>query len=246
MALNIASKRIIFLLAMSLMAKVGGDLYSQTYPPRFQLGLNFMLAFPQDEFNDYVDHPGFGGAGEFLYTIPVVPVSIGAAFGYLIYGEESRSERFSTTIPDVSVKVTTTNNIFTGHFLLRALPRHGRVRPYMDGLIGFNYLFTQTKIESKNSGEEVASSTNLDDFAFSYGGGGGLMITVYEKPFDEGPLENELGRVNIDFRIRYLFGSEAKYLKEGSIQIVGGDVYTDENKSVTDVITFQLGVTLEF
>jgi hypothetical protein len=206
------------------------------------VGVNFLLAFPQDEFNDYVDHPGFGGSGEFLYNFPVMPLSFGAAVGYLIYGEESRSEKFSPNIPEVSVKVITTNNIVTGHFVLRAMPKQGRVRPYMDGLIGFNYLFTQTKIESKGSGEEVASSTNLDDFAFSYGGGGGLMIVLYQDP----AAEDGVAAVNLDLRMRYLFGSEAKYLKEGSIEIVGGDVYYDEIRSVTDVITFQVGVTMEF
>ena len=244
--MNIVSKRNAFLLAMLLMVIAARDLYSQNHPPRFQLGLNFMLAFPQDEFNDYVDHAGYGGSGEFLYSLPFVPISFGAAAGFLVYGDETRSERFSPTIPDVSVDVNTTNNIAIVHFLLRALPRRGKVRPYMDGLIGFNYLFTQTTIKEKGSGDEVATSTNLDDFAFSYGGGGGLMITVYERPIDEGEFKTDLARVNVDLRIRYLFGSEAEYLKEGSIEIVGGDVYYDINKSVTDVITFQVGVVLEF
>lgn len=244
---NMILKRSTFLyLAALLMIIASTDLFSGTRLPRFQVGLNFLLAFPQDEFNDYVDHAGYGGAGEFLYSLPFVPLSVGFAGSYLIYGSQTRSEKFSQTIPDVSVDVHTTNNIATAHLLFRALPRQGKVRPYLDGLIGFNYLFTQTSIKSKNSGEEVASSTNLDDFAFSYGGGGGLMITVFEKPIDKGELGIGLARVNVDLRIRYLFGSEAKYLKEGSIIINGGDVYYDENTSVTDVITFQVGATLEF
>jgi len=241
--MNIMSRGIAALfITVFMMIIASTNLFSGNYPPRFQVGLNFLLAFPQDEFNDYVDHPGFGGAIEFLYSFPLVPISVGVDGSYLIYGSETRSERFSTTIPDVTVNVNTTNNIASMHFLLRALPRQGRVRPYMDGLIGFNYLFTQTKIESKSSGEEVASSTNLDDFAFSYGGGGGLMIMLYQ---DKG-AEDGLATVNLDLRVKYLFGSEAEYLKEGSIEIVGGDVYYDVNKSVTDVVTFQIGVTVEF
>lgn len=241
--MNIMSKKIAVLFLIGLFMMIASpNLISGAYPPHFQVGINFLLAFPQDEFNNYVDRPGIGGAAEFLYSFPLIPISVGVAGSFLVYGSETRSERFSTTIPDVTVRVNTTNNIATGHFLLRARPRQGRVRPYMDGLIGFNYLFTQTKIESKSSGEEVASSTNLDDFAFSYGGGGGLMILLYQ---DTG-AEDGVATVNLDLRMRYLFGSEAEYLKEGSIIINGGDVYYDINKSVTDVITFQVGVTLEF
>lgn len=240
---NVISRNKLFLLlTLTIITLTISNLYPRNYPPRFQVGVNFILAFPQDEFSDIVKQTGFGGAGEFLYRFPLVPISVGFAGSYIIYGSESRRERFSLTIPDVYVDVNTTNNIATGHFLLRAQPRQGSVRPYLDGLIGFNYLFTQTKIESQGTGDEVASSTNLDDFAFSYGGGGGLMITLYQ----DKQAEDGLATVNLDLRLRYMFGSQAKYLKEGSIEIVGVDVFYNENKSVTDIITFQIGVTLEF
>lgn len=230
------------LLILLIITFTSSHLYSGTRRPHFQVGINFLLAFPQDEFNEIVKQTGFGLAGEFLYSFPLVPISVGFAGGYIIYGNQSRHEKFSLTIPDVFVDVKTTNNIAIGHFLLRAKPRQGSVRPYLDGLIGFNYLFTQTKIESQGTGDEVASSTNFDDFAFSYGGGGGLMITLYQ----DNKAEDGLAAVNLDLRLRYLFGSEAEYLKEGSIIINGVDVYYDVSKSVTDIITFQIGVTLEF
>lgn len=235
-------KNILFVLLTFLLITFSfSNLYSRNYPPRFQVGVNFILAFPQDEFSDFVKQTGFGGAGEFLYRFPLVPVSVGFAGSYIIYGSESRRERLSLTLP-VYVDVNTTNNIATGHFLLRAQPRQSSVRPYLDGLIGFNYLFTQTKVESQGTGNEIATSTNFDDFAFSYGGGGGLMITLYQ----DKQAEDGLAAVNLDLRLRYLFGAQAEYLKEGSIEISGGDVFYNVNKSVTDMINFQIGVTLEF
>jgi hypothetical protein len=238
----INKNKFVLLATLALIALASSSLYPRNYPPRFQVGINFLLAFPQDEFNEIVKQTGFGVAGEFLYSFPLVPVSIGLAGGYIIYGNDSRRERFSLTIPDVYVDVKTTNNIATGHFLLRVSPRQGSVRPYLDGLIGFNYLFTQTKINSQGTGDEVASSTNFDDSAFSYGGGGGLLITLYQ----DKKAEDGLAAVNLDLRLRYLFGSEAEYLKKGSIEISGGDVFYNVSKSVTDIITFQIGVTLEF
>ncbi|NIT60752.1 MAG: hypothetical protein GWN00_32480 [Aliifodinibius sp.] len=239
---RIYKSRLFFLATFLIITLVGSNSYSGNYPPRFQAGINFLLAFPQDEFNETVDNVGFGIAGEFLYSLPLVPISLGFSGGYIIYGSETRQERFNP----VNVDVETSNNIATGHFLFRAQPRQGTIRPYMDGLIGFNYLFTQTIIKNRSGGEEIASSINFDDFAFSYGGGGGIMITVYQTPIDEGEYDVGLARVNVDLRLRYLFGSVAEYLHEDSIEIAGGDVFYNVSKSVTDIITFQIGVTLEF
>lgn len=216
-----------------------------SYPPRFQVGANFLLEFPQGEFKDVVNHAGFGVSGEFLYALPMIPVSVGLSGSYIIYGNDTRRVRLIPGVA-VDVDVETSNNIAMGHFLLRAQQRQGAIRPYMDGLIGFNYLFTQTLIKNRSEGVEIASSINVDDFAFSYGGGAGIMISVYQRPIEEIQDNAGLARVNLDLRLRYLFGSEAKYLFEDSIEIAGEDVFYNETKSLTDIITLQIGAILEF
>jgi len=212
---------------------------------RFQGGLNFLLGFPQGEFKDNVDKNGVGLGGEFLYSPASTPLGVGFTLGYMIYGQETRREPFSTTIPDVEVEVKTTNNILLGHLLLRAQRKKGILRPYVDGLIGFNYLFTETKIQDVGGGDEIASSTNLDDGVFSFGGGGGLMIRVYKSKAQQGG-EGKIWSVLIDLRARYIVGGEAEYLKEGSIRRENGDVFYDTIKSKTDLVTAQIGVTFEF
>ena len=151
----------------------------------FQAGGNFTLGFPQNEFKENIDNLGYGGTGFFAYRFPQSPLLIGASASFLIYGRETREEPFSTTIPDVSVDVTTTNSIIMGHLFLRLQPPRGSILPYLDGLFGFNYLSTRTTIENQANDEEVASSTNFDDITFSYGAGGGLMIRVYQPPQNE-------------------------------------------------------------
>jgi hypothetical protein len=208
----------------------------------FQGGLGFIVGAPQGEFKDNLDATGYGITGHIGYSPKTQPLMIGVEFGYMNYGSETRTEPFSTTIPDVFVNVTTTNNLVLTHLFLRVQPSRGIIRPYLEGLVGFSYFFTETKIENKNrSGEEIASNTNQDDATFSGGGGLGAMVQVYSKDKDNRKIE-----VLLDFRTRYLLGGEAEYLKKGSIRRESGRVVYDINRSKTNLLTFQFGVAVRF
>lgn len=203
-------------------------------------GLNFTLAFPMGEFKENVDRVGFGIAGQFLLIIPKPgqPFGIGLNAGFINYGNETRREPFSYTIPDVFVDVERSNNLVNFHLLFQIAPYKGRIRPYLEGLFGGSYLFTETSIKSQDY-SEVASSTNLEDFAWSYGGGAGVMIQITN--------ENEQGTsIFLDIKGRYLMGTEAEYLKEGSIEIIGSQVYYDITRSKTDLVSAHLGVVAFF
>ena len=228
-----------------------GTLFGVAEPAQAQLGLqgglNFLLGFPQDEFDDNVEENGAGIAGEFLYSPRSTPLGFGLSFGYLNYGRESRREPFSSTIPDVTVEVVTTNNILLGHLLLRAQSKKGVLQPYVDGLVGFSYLFTETEIKDIDDPDfaGLVSSKNLDDAVFSYGGGGGLMIKVYT---GKTKRENQprMWSVLIDLKMHYLVGGEAEYLKKGSVRRSDGKVSYDIIKSKTDLLTAQIGVAVSF
>lgn len=204
-------------------------------------GINFTLAFPQGEFKDNVDRLGFGGSLQFLFFDPKpdLPVSFGLNLGYLNYGSESRKEPFSYTIPDVFVDVDRTNNLVNFHLLFQIISYNGTFRPYAEGLFGGSYIFTETSIKSRDF-NEVAGSTNFDDFAWSYGAGGGFIILLTEN------LGENVGSLFLDFKVRYLFGSEAEYLKEGSVTVENGRVTYDVSKSKTDLLQFHLGVSAYF
>lgn len=210
--------------------------------PRGEISLGLLGAFPQGEFRDNLDNAGFGIGFGGLYRLPQSPVLIGANVAVLSYGDETRSEPFSTTIPDVTVEVTTTHSIAQGHLMLRLSPPAGSIRPYIDGLIGFNYLWTETKIEDEDDDEEIASSKNQDDATFSYGAGGGLLFRVYQRPAER---SSSVRAVFIDLQTRYIAGGEAEYLKKGSIRRVGPDLVYDLRKSRTDLLTVTLGATVE-
>ncbi|MGE5499177.1 MAG: hypothetical protein ACM3Q2_13935, partial [Syntrophothermus sp.] len=50
----------------------------------------------------------------------------------------------------------------------------------------------------------------------------------------------------IDLKARYMLGSEAEYLKEGSMRLEQGKVLFTPSKSRTDLITAHLGVIVLF
>ncbi len=143
-------------------------------------GLNLTLAIPSGEFKEKVDNVGFGLSGHILFLAPKPksPFGIGLNLGYIVYGSESRREPLSNTIPDVFVNVDRTNSLMNFHLLFTVGLPQGRIRPYLEGLFGGSYIYTTTSVKSQGTGEEFASSTNFDDWAWSYGGGGGFTILL--------------------------------------------------------------------
>jgi hypothetical protein len=206
-------------------------------------GGGIMLGFPEGEFKQNVDRPGIGLSGQILFFNPSegLPFGFGLDIGYLNYGNESRQEPFSSTIPDVIVDVDRSNNLINFHLLFQIAPPSGDVRPYAELLFGGAYLFTETSINSRGD-EEVASNTNFDDFAWNYGVGGGLLIRLYSPDEQQGGFQS----LFLDLKVRYLLGTEAEYLKEGSVTIENGSVYYDVSKSKTDLLITQLGVMFYF
>ncbi|NWF90357.1 MAG: hypothetical protein HXY50_12965 [Ignavibacteriaceae bacterium] len=205
-------------------------------------GLNFTLGFPMGEFKEELDRMGFGLSGHFLFLAPTAnrPFGFGLNIGYLNYGQESRREPFSSTIPDVTVDVERSNNLVNFHVLFQLGFGSGPIRPFVEGLFGGSYIFTETTIRSRGS-EEVASSNNFDDFAWNYGAGGGFLILLHTE--EEG---SDFGSLFLDLKARYLFGSEAEYLKEGSVIISNGHVTYQVSKSKTDLLTVHAGVVAYF
>jgi hypothetical protein len=209
-----------------------------------QGGINFLVGVPRGEFKRNVDKTGFGVAGTVGWAPAETPVMLGLELGFMVYGSETRRQPFSTTIPNVFVDVNTSNNFLLAHLIVRGQPNQGTVRPYIQGMVGMNYLFTRTKIEnSGNGGDEIASSDDLSDNAFSYGGGGGLTFLVWTEDEEEG---NGLREVLIDVGARYVLGKEARYLKEGSIAYRDGRVVYDVSKSKTDLLELQVGAAFRF
>ena len=203
-----------------------------------QAGINFSLAFPQGEFGEEVDNLGYGLSGEFMFLSPkpLSPFGIGVNLGYYVYGRESSRVPWSSYIQSVFLDVEKTNNLVNFHILFEIGFPTGVIRPYVQGLFGGEYLYTESSVSGENGQEVIASSTNYDDWAWSYGAGGGIEVLLGGDPV------TEMGAIYLDLKGRYLFGSETTYLKEGDMYVEQGELVYSPSKSKTDMITAHIGV----
>ena len=80
----------------------------------FSGSLHFAAGFPRGDFKDNIERNAYGVDGQAFYAPEESPFAIGLELAYMNYGNESRREPFSTTIPDVTVNVETSNNIIQG------------------------------------------------------------------------------------------------------------------------------------
>lgn len=218
-----------------LAAAVELTAHAQTY----QLGFDFTTFVPRGEFEENISNNGYGGSGRFLVNLWGTPLYAGVDAGFVNYGSEGRRVPLLPTIPEVRLDVVTDNNVVLAHFVLRAQPRHGSVRPYGDALIGLKHLYTSTTVRADDVEDPIASETNLSDTVLSYGVGGGLQVRVVK--FGGGGPD-----LTVDGGVRYLWGSEARYLAKGSIQRVDGVPIFDILSSRTDALTIHIGVTFHF
>ena len=240
-------RRLIYIL-LTILLTSSVPVQAQELPATLQTGLGLLGGFPSGGLGNNITNPGIGISGQIGYRFPQSPVILGLDMSYLIYGHESRNERFSTTIPDVSVRVVTDNNILMTNLFLRLQPREGPFRPYIDGLFGFHYLFTQTSIRDIPDpfSDDIASSINLSDVAFTYGGSVGFMIEVYDGRSERTQFNRSVRTVSIDFRLRYLDGAEASYLNRGDVLRQSGQTALNISRSETNIITVFVGASVEF
>lgn len=216
--------------------------------PRGQASLKFLVGIPVGEFADNVDQAGFGGNVYVGKIIGTSPFQVGLDVSFLVYGRDRVSVPFSSTVgPAVAVDVVTTNSIIQPHAVVRLQPPTGVLRPYVEGLIGFKYLFTETRVEDDRSNESIASSNNFNDFAWSGGLGAGLDIRVASSQ----PKKGRVTRYFINLGLQYLGGQEAEYLSEGRLEDIDGDgtLSDDElpiERSRTNLIQPMVGLTVTF
>jgi len=228
-----------FLLSMLLIVFFAGSSFSQ-----FDVGLNGTLISPESGFKENVDRLGIGLTGKFAVRLGDTPFYAGLSIGGANYGSESRRE---ILVWPVEVEVNTNNNILFTHLLFQARADMQPIQPYVEGLVGFNYLWTESKIKDLDAydEEDIASQTHFDDFTWSYGGGFGILVKLKSFDMDEDASDKQ-GTLFLDFKVRYLRGGQAEYLKEGDLEKgAHNEVIIHTSKSDTDLISYHLGVVLQ-
>lgn len=208
--------------------------------------LSFIVGVPMNEFGDNVDGLGYGASLYAGLGSTDSPLQVGVDVAFLVYGRSTDRVPFSSTVgPRVLVDVVTTNSIVQPHLVLRVQPPSGSVRPYLEGLIGFKYLFTETRVEDDDQNTRIASTTNFDDYAWSGGAGAGIDVRI-------GSNETESGRLTtfyFTFGVQYLLGQQAEYLAEADLVDANNDGRLTEDElpirsSRTDLIVPSIGFSV--
>lgn len=226
-----AATTILVLVLAIIPSAVGAQGLEPLGPPSAWVGGSLVLAQPTGQFGEYVDF-GFGATGHARWSPdPDGIFGLRADGTFLIYGSETRRYQL---VPLIDIDVTTNNQIAGFQFGPQLTFGQGTVRFYGYGQIGFSYFATTSSVEGSGNIEPFANTTNFDDFTFATSGGGGMLVQVSH------------GRtpVALDFGVRYLYNGQATYLREGSIDIVGNTVTYTPIDSQTNLVLYQLGVSV--
>lgn len=232
-----------------------------------QAGLGFVVGVPQNDFRLATEAEGYGLNLTVMGKLGTQVVTFGGNINYMIYGLSTQNETLEAEITaggsvidswSIPLRMTNTNGIFGMHGIMRITAPTKVVRPYIEGLFGFRYIHTTTKIEDvdyfwtdPDESNVLIRRTNLDDWILSYGGGGGLQFQLKESMY-------------LDFRAYYLLGSEAEFYdasdtEQWEIEFNSDPSTYDRNtldqddltiapnpkRSTTDMIMFQLGITFQ-
>lgn len=216
--------------------------FSQSaYYNQILFDIDFQVGIPQDRFRSNLDAVGVGGGGRVLFRLRDKPVFLGFGGSWMNYAHET--DEFSVTVGGFreDYEWRTNSNIVLGQAIVRFQPDvRFPLKPYADAMIGFKNLFTKSKLVDLNGEEDevIERESNLNDWAFSYGGAAGLHIAYWE----------HIG-IRIDLRVAYLQGQNARYLvrkddTNGQIFDEPIDAF-EERIGPTSMLIPQIGIVLD-
>lgn len=204
-----------------------------------ELSGRFAVADPIGSFGDAVTGAGFGLVGQYGLN-PHPSFTLGIGLHGLIYGSES-TEYDLPLVDEFELK--TTNNLVGGFLYGRGRIAHGVIQPYVEARLGMNYLWTESKLEDDDwwDDDDVAREKNFDDWAAFWSAGGGLLIRLVGGDHADGRPG-----LYLDLAVSRWDGAKAEYLTEGAIEIVDDRPVFAPTKSKTNLVSYELGVTVTF
>jgi hypothetical protein len=200
-------------------------------------GFNGMLGIPSGEFKDVNDNAAFGIRGHVMYNPSrKIPVHLGLELGYANMG--SKNMYFYDSWFD-TYQVNAASNIFSVQFKLRLQQaKIVGVRPFAEGLIGWNDFFSTVNVERQTyygpgypgGYNDSYGSSSKAEWAMTYGGAAGLDIKL-----------NKEGNLWLEIKTAYMIGRKAKYYVDPYFTS-SGQVYFTEKESETNMVIPQVGV----
>lgn len=170
-------------------------------------------------------------------TLPLVRsgwLSVRAEVGEMAYGHESERTAFSETVGDrVEVMVRTTNAVVPITLGLQGEFPVGPLALYLNGGLGAQAFYTDSRVEPTAGGSPLVSSVNHSDLTLGWSLGAGFSVPVYRGT----------RLVSVDVGTQYHGGGTASYLAPGSIEdLPNGRVAITPMESRTNMLAVRVGV----
>jgi hypothetical protein len=199
------------------------------------IGGTIGVSVPVGEFHDTWGHNMFTWGAHAALPHGLLPISAGFAFDYSQMGDKRSTVPIADpTIGATEGDLTVRAKVYSYHGLLRFSPLSGKVRPYVDGLLGARQFTTLSKVRVDGLDQPMSVERNANDLAFSTGWAAGLMIG--------------LGKVGyVEARVERFFSGNASYVDPASIAVDGqGEVSFQNLESRTEVVNILVGIGLRF
>ncbi len=168
--------------------------------------IDFVVGHPIKEFGDNIARPGFGVNLGIGINVWGAPVAAGLDVSWMTYAREKKEPTYQIDTSLVRMRQKISSKIFSNHFYLRLESRKYKCFPYIEGVIGYKYLYTKSRFRvlEMDGLDDISFGVDdrdiyVKDFTFSYGFGLGLMF------FRDETFSVELG-------MRYLRGTEGEYI----------------------------------
>lgn len=200
------------------------------------LGGGIGMSIPTGDFDRFWGRNMFQVGAHLAFPLGRVPVLQGGfAFGYSVMGRNETTVPLTTDHLGITEGTLTTRcKVFSYHPLLRLNPLRGRVRPYVDGLIGFRQFSTTSKVTADGVEENISKERNATDFAFSSGWAAGVMVTLGSTAY-------------VELRMERFDSGEASFVDPESVTVSdAGTVSFNTLTSNTDVTNVLVGIGLRF
>lgn len=197
-----------------------------------QGGISYSPAIPTGEFDDALGRTSQGIDLYLGVRAGSLPLYLGIDFDLGQYGSEEQSVDFL----GVDGKFKTESFLYQPHLSVRYQSPTGRLRPFVEGLVGANVLTTSTTWTDFGATVEAPESADKTSVAFSVGAGIGLDFRLARvKP---------LGILGLTGSFHYIYGSEADVPVAEGVAVEEDQLSTVSTN--TSVLQPKVGLYFEF
>jgi len=195
----------------------------------------FTTAFPINDYQLFDDEVGYGGNLEFLFITlsKEKPMGMGISLSYFTQGLFFATDYYTG---ESILSDNRANNFANLHLIFQLAPTGGTVRPYIETFFGGSYIFSYSQIFTL---DYIPVSLYIDDWAWSYGVGGGFKFLL-------GSSDDEDGSLYLDLKGRYMMSSDVSLLDRNSIRYANNNFYYTVNETQINFVAVQLGLVFYF